>query len=353
MTLVSINTERGWPGHCDGWAGVPAISNDITLDAAGESESYIAVAREAMTISHVGFRNGTATGSPTAEVRIETVATDGTPSGTLWAANTNATSGTLMANTWNLIALTASALIAAGQAFAVLVKYASGTAITTQRMSNYRTSVYNLPLEVPNVGGVETKTRPVGAKLISVGSGATTFYSLINALAANTIAANAFNNTNAAARGLRFKVPFKCRCIGIRHYQGTANGDYNAVMYDDAGNELSTSSTAFDGNLSVENAGGVSTVYFDNPVTLEKDTWYRAALEPSSATNINMYTATLPSADYRSAWPGGVNQHYATRSSGAWTDTDTDQVPLMDIIIDQVDDGTGTGGSGGGGIISS
>jgi hypothetical protein len=80
---------------------------------------------------------------------------------------------------------------------------------------------------------------------------------------------------------------------------------------------------------------------FDNPVTLLPGVWYRAALEPLSATNINMYTATLPSAPYRAAWAGGVNQLYTTRASGTWDDTKTDQIPFMDILYDQSDDGVG------------
>jgi hypothetical protein len=68
---------------------------------------------------HVGFRAGTAAGSPTIEVRIETLDASGLPSGTLWATNTNGTTGTVSSNTYVLWALTASASIAKGQMFCV------------------------------------------------------------------------------------------------------------------------------------------------------------------------------------------------------------------------------------------
>jgi hypothetical protein len=48
--------------------------------------------------------------------------------------------------------------------------------------------------------------------------------------------------------------------------------------------------------------------------------------------------------------PGGANCHYATYASGSWTDTATDQVPIMDILIDQLDDGTGGGAFGRAGL---
>jgi hypothetical protein len=64
-----------------------------------------------------------------------------------------------------------------------------------------------------------------------------------------------------------------------------------------------------------------------------------------------MYTATLPSADYRSAWPGGTNYYYTTyTTAGGFTDT-TDQVPLMDLLMLKADDGLSAGGSGSRGII--
>jgi hypothetical protein len=144
----------------------------------------------------------------------------------------------------------------------------------------------------------------------------------------------------------------KCRVIGLRWFGANAVGDVNAAIYDDTVGtavELSSSSTAFDGD---NTAASVSpnrpfTVYFDNPVTCNAGTTYRAAIEPSSATNTNLYTLTLHSANYRGASPAGTTAHYTTFVTGGWTDTATDQLPTMDIIIDQVDDGTGSGSSGG------
>ncbi len=350
MTLISFNTLMAWPGHCESMSVAPAVGSDQTLTTAGHYQAWVGAARESMTITHIGFRAGavTTSGVLTAEVRVETVDASGIPSGTLFNSGTtnncNATTAAITSNTWVLTALTGSCTIAAGQMFAMLVKFVGSTSITLQRLSGPRQLIPNLPYEVTTTSGSAVKTRLTGIKLIVAGSSSTTFYSMLGSAAANSAAANAFNNTSSARRGLRFQVPFKCRCVGIRHYQGTAAGDYNARLDDDTGNELSTSSTAYDGDHSSANAGGVHYSLFDSPVTLSAATWYRAVLEPSSATNINMYTATLPSTDYKTGWQGGSNQHYTTfATSLPYDDTATTQIALMDILIDQVDDGTGSG----------
>ena len=345
MTLVSLSAPIQWPGSVGSTVGAPAVGASSSLTSAGHYVAYIFVAREDMTVSHVGFRAGTATGSPTAEVRIETLDASGMPSGTLWATNTNGTTGTLTANTWTLQALTASASITKGQAFCVKVAYASGTNFTigTYNNSNFPFTS-NLPCSVTNTG-TPTKAllNNVGA-LIALGSSSTTFYQVYGSFPFNTTTGGTFNNTNSARRGLRFTPPMKCRVVGVRWYNSNAVGDFNAAVFDDAGSELSTSSTAFDGDLSAASANGTITVFFDNPVSLTAGTTYRVAIEPSSATNAHVLAYVLPSANYRGASPLGTNGHYTTFASGSWTDTATDTIPMMDILIDQLDDGAGSGG---------
>lgn len=139
----------------------------------------------------------------------------------------------------------------------------------------------------------------------------------------------------------------KCRAIGIRFYNSNASGDFNIAIYDDTTGtavELGSSSTAIDGDANAGTSSAVVTAFFDNTVTLTAGTTYRIAVEPSSATNVNVSTFTLPSANYRGASPSGTTAHYTTFVTGGWTDTATDQVPLMDIILDQLDDGASAGG---------
>lgn len=325
-----------------------SLSNRETIDAAGEYTAFIGCASENMTISHVGFLPGTVVGSGAAEIRIETVnAADGFPSGTLWNSptnTTNVTTGALTSNTWGLFALTASASITVGQVYAVKILYNAGTSFITRETGAFEMGT-SLPYRAFNTG-TPTIAALTGMLAIALGSSSTTFYNVPGIFpSTNTVATNTFNNTNSAARGLKFQVPFKCRCIGIWMHGHTSVGDHNMMIQDDSGNELSSSSTTFEGDQSASSGGaGVKYYFFDNTVTLSPATNYRAVIQPNSATNTQIYTVTIPSADYRSATEWGSNSLYCTfTSGGGWVDTATDQIPLMGIIIDQLDDGVNSG----------
>ena len=340
MTLQQLNTNLRWPGYTPIQQGVASPALLRTLDAAGEYQAWVYCAREDMVVSHVYWRCNAATGSPTADTRIETVATDGTPSGTLWATDTNIVSGTLTVGSI-LNALTASATISRGQMFAVKVVYNSGTSFEVARAANWRSSLGAVPYDVTNVTGSVVKSSFSHGANLALGSSATSFYPLEIAMPYTASGGGTFNNTNSAARAMRFQLPFPCRAVGSAVPSYSSAGDFSIVLYDDAGAELSSSSTAFDGDARV--ADSPMMLFFDSPVTLAKATWYRLAMVPASATNCDFRTFTLPSADYRSATFGGTNHHYATRASGTWTDTATNQVPLIDLLIDQLDDGSGVG----------
>jgi hypothetical protein len=159
-----------------------------------------------------------------------------------------------------------------------------------------------------------------------------------------TIAATSFSNSVAgAARGNRFKVPFPCRVVGMRIATNTATGGSALSLTDDAGAELSSSSTTYDADQSLNTAGQTS-LFFDSPVTLATGTWYRMVITPDSATNTTYNLCTLPSAAYFTALGYGTDIMYATfTTAGGWVDTATTQFVPMDLLIDQIDNGVGAG----------
>ena len=344
MTLQSLGTAMVWPGINN--PGINLLYTDgLIMDAAGEYNSFVFAAREAMTISHVGLGVANVAGSPTVDIRIETVdGATGLPSGTLWATNSNIVTGAL-SNGFTVHALTASASITAGQVFCVKVAFATGTSVRhTHIRGVHGYEAMGRPYRVSNTGTPAKADIAVNAGAswsLALGSSTTAFYSLWPAIQPVTAAANnTFNNTNGARRGMRFQVPFKCRCVGLNWFGSTQVGDYNAILFNDAGTELSSSSTAYEGDNSVNTAAaGTIWTYFDNPVTLSPATWYRAVLEPSSTTNVGISTITCADANYMEAMIGGGNSHYTTYASSAWDDTNTTLVPQMNILIDQLDDG--------------
>ena len=317
-----------------------------TLDAAGEYYCFILQAKENMVISHVGFSLAAVAGSPTADVRIETVDTAGFPSGTLWATDTNIVSGTLTA-AWTLVALTASASISKGQMFAVKIAYASGTSFQMRR-SLHVVGGFGLPYYVVNTGTptkVTTAGGSSGSALLALGSSSTVFYKLaFPNLPISALTEGRFDNVSSGKNGLRFQLPVSARIFGLHHYGQGWNGDFNAMLLDDAGTEVGSSSTAFDGGQFFDLGVALNDLIFDTAVEIAANTWYRAVLEPTSLTDISVSYLTLPSADYRSAMPGGSFWHYTTFDGSSWDDTATDKVPYLDLLIDQIDDGAGGGG---------
>lgn len=348
-TLVTLPSPIQWPGLLGNVnSGAPSITSTGagTLSASGNYVAYAFVAREDMTISHIGFRAGTVANAPTVELRVETLdPATGLPSGTLWGTNTNATSAVISSNTNPLTALTASATITKGQTFCIKLLW-GGVATSTIQIMNI-SGISPLPAQSALPYQIVNGTKAIQANtaMIALGSNATTFYQVPGTLPISAYTAGAFNNTSSAKRGILFTPPMNGRIIGVRWFNSGATGDFDACVRtgDASGTELNNSCTSFDGDNNSANFTAGMTVYFDNPVTVTAGTAYRVTIEPSSATNVNVSTFTPVSADYFSAMPSKSTATYTTFATATWTDSTT-QLPLMDVIFDQIDNGAGTGG---------
>jgi hypothetical protein len=349
MTLVSLPGTIPFPGLFLSPYAVPAVGTAATLTSAGHYYSVVTSAREDMVVTHIGFRAGTATGSPECTVGIETVDTSGNPAGSAGFGSTNSASTAITAG-WTLIALGGTATIPKGSLFAIKIAFVSGTSQVIQHLTNVGApSGTSLPYYVINTGAA-TKSVISHLPQLALGSSSTTFYYVPGIWGVDSYSTGTFANTNSPKRGLKFTPNFNCRAVGLRYYGATATGDYNIGLYtgDASGTELSSSSTAIEG-AATPNSHSSHSVYFDSPVTLTAGTAYRVAIEPTSATNCNVSVLAFPSSDYYSSSPA-VSSAVATYSSlvsGTWTDSTT-QIPFMDVLIDQIDDGAGTGGGGGG-----
>lgn len=354
MALQNINGERPWPGYA--YTSGTLIGTNTTLDASGEYDGFVMVAKEDMTISHVGWRSGVATNSPTVEIRIETVnTTDNLPSGTLWnrngtGANPNVTSGTISSTVWNLHALTNSAVILKGEAFAVLIKWGGVATSSVQVHGASRGLLYasnvGLPYRVVNTGTPAASAIGAATSLVfALGSSSTTFYNIPQLTPISSVSSTTLSSTGTfRAACLRFKVPFKCRVSGIAFADASyaLADDFSVGIYDDSGAELNNSLTAFDSSYRIS---AVPWVHLDNKVVLSPDTWYRAVVQADTTGGPSIYNFSISSTDYAGAVAGGPNLQLGTRDSGgAWTNTAT-TIPNIDILYDQLEDGVG--GSGG------
>jgi hypothetical protein len=334
MTLVTTTPFR-YPGWLQ--TNSQNINGIQTLDASGEYCGYVYQALEDMTISCVGWRSS-ASGSPTAEIRIETVNAAGYATGTLWTADSNVVTGTIVTNTWRQDNLTTAAVVTRGQFFAIKWVYLSGTNLAPQNDGNSETNSHTIPYEITNVSGADAKSR-ADRQFLALGSSPTSFYHLPHALPVSAQSANTFNNTGSTTHGLRFRLPFPAQLIGVRMVLNAAVGDFNLVCYDNDGNELTN--TAIDGNYNYEGNQAASNFFFTNPITLQAGVWYRVAQEATTSTNSNINTITLHSPAYLTACPFGTDGHYTTRAAGVWSDTQL-QFPLYDLWLRKVDDAANT-----------
>lgn len=351
MTLQTLEREFVYPNFGLTNNSTIGFGQSSTIDASGEYVCFIFRAKQSMTISHVALRCLAVSGSPTADIRIETVdATTGLPSGTLWATNTNVVTATLT-TTMDVHALTASATIAFGEYVAVKIAYNSGTSFTVANFTGSFVGTSVLPYQVVNTG-TPTKTGMTHISLsLALGSSSSAFYKvagLIPIVVASGGAATSISTATQDAIGIRFKIPHKARICGHIHSNAaTSTGAYTYGVYNDSNTELDSSSTAAaDTDMTQGNGnGGHQMMYLDNPVILSPDTWYRYLLWPTSSTAFVVHVFGALNADLKAIQPGGTNWHYVKKAvGGAWTDSLTTDSLLINLMFDQLDDAVGSGG---------
>src|SRR5262245_23528881 len=291
-----------------------------------------------MAVSHVGWKAGTATGSPVIEMRIETVdVATGFPSGTLWAASTSK-QGTITTNAWTLQALDAVANISRGQFFAVKHLYISGTSCVGQVWSSMSTSHLSFPYNVTNTSGSDVQNR-INGSLLAIGSGATSFYAVSSCWPVSTAATNtSFNNTDGHMRGILFRPPFSARMEGVRHYPTSARVDYNLKLLAGGTDEV-LASIAVNGLFNANIDDACQEFYLTQPYDVSANTAYRLVSEPTTGSGTTCPFGVCVSSDYIPALPWGGRSMLTERSSGVWTDTPT-SFAFIDGIFSALEDGS-------------
>lgn len=355
MTLQALPHAILYPGFGAGNNSTIGFSTDTTIDAAGEYLAFISRATEDMTVSHVALRLNAVSGSPTADIRIETVdPATGLPNG-LWGttnggagANTNIVTGTLTTS-MAVHALTHAAVILKGDYYCVKIAYNSGTSIGVGYHVLTQTSLSSFPYKVANTGTPTISTMLNRSYSMALGSSATVFYKIAGMLPLSlSSVTNSISTSNYDAVGIRFKVPFKCRCTGLVHSMMTASyGAMKYGIYNDGGSEVDGSeTTGYDVEITGGGANGNHlSLFFDSPATLSPDTWYRAALWPLTTTAFVGHVYGYSLSGLHAVGPGGTNWHYTRKAlSGAWDDSFVNDAWVMNLLIDQLDDGAGIGG---------
>ena len=298
---------------------------------------FVFQATKTGTIDRVLWRSGTAVGSPTVDVRLETVGT-GSPSGTLFGTNTNVVTGTVASNTDYESTLTAGASVSQGDYLSLVWAHNSGTSIQIALATLVTSMQLNLPqISTAGLYSLIAGRLPYAALRYSDGS-----YVPIAAGGVAYGIGSTIAQYSTGEKGLRVRFPTPLSICGV-WATFDPDVDFTIKLYADAtapgGTAIRSSSVVT--NRFIQKNAVVSQYLFSSSVTLAANTWYRFVGVPSGSPGIRYNVNTIPSAAYATAV---TTDHHETASSGlSWIDTDT-VLPLIGVIVDGLDDGAGSGG---------
>lgn len=323
-------------------------------DAATDDAGAGFRAREAATITHVGFRQGVLTGTPgTIRVGMQTVsATTGVPTGT-WLASG---SGYADYNSWSgtndgkfvWIALGSSVTVARGDVFAV---FCDPQAVGTWDGSNNVTITTSMGSVTPTWRSpyvIVNSTKPAANAPPFAMRSSTKTYGM------PWETSTTVNNNNGSTPdewGHYFRVPTGVcstyNVVGVLMPFGSV-GDFDLVLYDTDGTTV-LQSVSIDKDQGAFGTVHLHYLYFDETTlsALNAGSYYRCVIKPTSATNVSTYAIDVPAAGDLSAWMASESDCYWTErtDAGSWSETTT-RILQMRLLISDV-----TAPSSGGGLI--
>lgn len=370
MTMVACGISE-WPRPLMGNfnASTGGAGTTYTLDSTTDALAWVGKPGIAGDLAILYFRTGTipAGGGDTVDVRIETVA-NGRPTGTLWAANTNVT--VAIADTddqlWKTATLTAPATLTLTSEIAIVIISSAGTpAIVLLGATGFFSGggLGQYPVLLQNATGAYAVVSS-GPPFEWIASFTTIGIKYLPGLTPvdGALTLTAFNSGSTPnARALRFRVPYKCRCVGARVFIGNiaAAGDFTVSLFDAVGvtDAAALGQATIDGDFpAATTSDGYVDVMFDevdadNVLTI--NTTYYIELRPDSTNSVTLFevptAGTGQPAGSLAALPSGSTELFlATRTwaagtAGVWSTTTTTQ-PIIALLIDQLDDGAGGGG---------
>lgn len=346
------NFKHPGPGFTLGTTGL--------IDATGEMVAHIGrvsfpAGTGSKTISRVHNRFGAVTkaGGSGLTISLQDVSAtvgppvqpDGTQDQTVAVANGNAS---FVSNTWHRSGvLSATRTVAYGEFLAVVFEYdgagrlgADSVVISHGGAGN---AVY---LEMNGATVLNTGTWAITNGLCNVilefddGTFGTLDNSAFPASAYNTVAVN---NGTSAEYALRFQVPFDCEVDAI----GVSISSAASAAFDLRLMEGTTvlETMSMDANQIYGIAAPRDFTFPFAKRALTKNTTYYVSLKPTTTQNTTIYTFDVNDANHLTVHSGGIECHYATRTSGAWTATTTKRMMAGVRIFSNHDSAGAAGGS--------
>lgn len=331
--------------RAQGYATAPMLGTVLIMDAAGESVAHVFTAPKTGQITKVGLRihtvtqctNGllaglwnvsTATGFPTTPIQRGTISTPVT-TGYKWVALPQAVSVTK----GDLLAIVVeNASFATGDSVA-LTHFVNNTTHNSGGQTLLYTTAWATNAN-SSLWGIQYSDGIVFKKSI---------YPM------STFTRTAFNSgTNPNRRGLRFKLPFPAQMEGAEILLYPSAGDCQVLLIGPDGVTVLASISTINPLVRMYSSSScLYRVMFPSSVRLEKDTWYRLMVVPSSATSINLYEFTAAddgAVPAMNGIAGGADFHMTTCNGAPVNEASytniTNNRPLVFAILSQFGDET-------------
>lgn len=327
------------------WPATALSFTAVSLDASGKRIAQIFCAEADDTITHLGFRYGTRTGTPpTYRISLQALDTSGNPDNTVLGGGSPASAtftppaDTTWNNTWQWVALSNTIAITRGTVYAVVIDYSSGT-INGSNFSGFNQSLssggfdrFGFPYADAHNGTSYSKT---DLGLAGYKSATGVYGHPIQSQATTTVGTNG----NRAAVKWTFPVnfwgTFKVRAMRIITDSEAAAGNNKYGVWDGAGTALQTVTIDSDAHVSPGNTNRSEWISFAGTLaTLKAGTPYYFGIERVGAS-CGMSALVFAASGDLAAMPYQGAAILSTWNGSAWADTNT-RMPIVGLQLDDI-----------------
>lgn len=338
---------------------------DFSIDASGDKLGWVVTAPEAVTVDRIAVCFNGKTGTPpTYAYSLYGISSTGTPDSTILGATNNATAThapTAVSNdSFHELTLAESVSFSAGEKFAIVAEYSSGT-INASNFASYRGGFNNLSSNYEfGIGYALTNTaswtKQGGYLPVVLFGDGTNWYG--NPLAGARVTRSFNSGSSPSEYGLKFTAP-ALGSLGSYNLRGVRLGLAMAVtsnsqtininLYEGGGasdtTQAKTTSIDTDCFLAPSSFSPKELLFTGTAPTLTVGSTYRLSFTAGSTNSHSIYTLPITTASHATALGFGSTFCRTDRAGGNWTDTDT-QVPLVyGLLVEDLAGGSSGGGS--------
>jgi hypothetical protein len=339
-------------------AGALGFTN-FTIDGTTDEAALVFQTEDAATITKVGFRVATITGTPgDLTISLQSLgATTGDPAGLLGSASVTIAATSLVAGQFNWVTLDASYAAGRGEFMAIKIDPTAGTwgasdlVVLSLALTGYNGRA-GMPYASQAPSGVYA--RVAGYPIFAYGTASKVYGHPIDAVANTTYD----SGTTPDELGMVFTLPagwgatYKIKGVRILIGRPVNTGQSWILTLYSGTTALQTVTvdSEFYGTTSAGSGYRLYELFFDETslTALDFGSAYRLAIAPQGANgDVTIPEFSVRSAADMQAFPLEESAYYAGRvDAGAWSNDVTTKRIFMEIFVDDITEPSGGGGGG-------